>query len=72
MDSGKSALKTGSPDEKQGRAKSRVHAETELEHSHPEKTPASAESSDEPTPESKPFDFGGLPDRNLKKNLGCG
>jgi hypothetical protein len=19
-----------------------------------------------------PFDFGGLPDRNLKKNLGCG
>jgi hypothetical protein len=19
----------------------------------------------------KPFDFGGLPDRNLKKNLGC-
>jgi hypothetical protein len=20
----------------------------------------------------KPFDFGGLPDRNLKKNLGCG
>lgn len=22
--------------------------------------------------ESKPFDFGGLPDRDLKKNLGCG
>lgn len=22
--------------------------------------------------ENKPFDFGGLPDRNLKKNLGCG
>ena len=22
--------------------------------------------------EKKPFDFGGLPDRNLKKNLGCG
>ena len=20
----------------------------------------------------KPFDFGGMPDRNLKKNLGCG
>jgi hypothetical protein len=20
----------------------------------------------------KPFDFGGLPDRDLKKNLGCG
>ena len=20
----------------------------------------------------KPFDFGGLPERNLKKNLGCG
>lgn len=29
-----------------------------------------------PTPpsqdEEKPFDFGGLPDRDLKKNLGCG
>jgi len=22
--------------------------------------------------DSKPFDFGGLPNRNLKKNLGCG
>lgn len=22
--------------------------------------------------EEKPFDFGGLPDRDLKKNLGCG
>ena len=22
--------------------------------------------------EEKPFDFGGIPDRNLKKNLGCG
>ena len=22
--------------------------------------------------DSNPFDFGGLPDRNLKKNLGCG
>jgi hypothetical protein len=22
--------------------------------------------------EDKPFDFGGLPDRDLKKNLGCG
>jgi hypothetical protein len=21
---------------------------------------------------SKPYDFGGLPDRDLKKNLGCG
>jgi hypothetical protein len=29
----------------------------------------------EPTPapeKENPFDFGGLPDRNLKKNLGCG
>jgi hypothetical protein len=29
----------------------------------------------EPVPsadEAKPFDFGGLPDRDLKKNLGCG
>lgn len=24
------------------------------------------------TAEEKPFDFGGIPDRNLKKNLGCG
>ena len=24
------------------------------------------------TDDSKPFDFGGLPDRDLKKNLGCG
>jgi hypothetical protein len=23
-------------------------------------------------PEEKPFDFGGLPERDLKKNLGCG
>jgi len=23
-------------------------------------------------PDEKAFDFGGLPDRNLKKNLGCG
>ena len=22
--------------------------------------------------DSKPFDFGGIPDRDLKKNLGCG
>ena len=22
--------------------------------------------------DEKPLDFGGLPDRNLKKNLGCG
>ena len=22
--------------------------------------------------DEKPFDFGGIPDRNLKKNLGCG
>jgi len=28
----------------------------------------------EPTPEEKekPFDFGGIPERDLKKNLGCG
>lgn len=28
--------------------------------------------SDQRAEEEKPFDFGGLPDRNLKKNLGCG
>ncbi|HEY0655111.1 MAG TPA: hypothetical protein VGD65_18380 [Chryseosolibacter sp.] len=30
------------------------------------------ESSDQSPAEEKPFDFGGLPDRDLKKNLGCG
>jgi hypothetical protein len=29
------------------------------------------ESEDLPLTPEKPFDFGGLPDRNLKKNLGC-
>lgn len=30
---------------------------------------------EDPSPiglEDKPFDFGGIPDRDLKKNLGCG
>ncbi len=27
---------------------------------------------DAPLTEEKPFDFGGLPNRDLKKNLGCG
>ena len=27
---------------------------------------------EEPASSEKTFDFGGLPDRNLKKNLGCG
>jgi hypothetical protein len=72
MDSGKIAIKAGSPDEKLRETKSREHAEKDLEHSHPDQTPAGTESSEEQTPESKPFDFGGLPDRNLKKNLGCG
>ena len=26
----------------------------------------------EPIDDEKPFDFGGLPQRDLKKNLGCG
>lgn len=25
-----------------------------------------------PPADEKPFDFGGIPDRDLKKNLGCG
>jgi len=25
-----------------------------------------------PPDDDKPFDFGGIPDRDLKKNLGCG
>jgi hypothetical protein len=28
--------------------------------------------SDEPTEKENLFDFGGLPQRDLKKNLGCG
>jgi len=27
---------------------------------------------EEQATEEKPFDFGGLPNRDLKKNLGCG
>jgi hypothetical protein len=27
---------------------------------------------EQPEDEEKPFDFGGLPNRDLKKNLGCG
>jgi hypothetical protein len=27
---------------------------------------------EQPKDEEKPFDFGGLPNRDLKKNLGCG
>jgi hypothetical protein len=29
-------------------------------------------SSNPPDKDEKPFDFGGLPSRDLKKNLGCG
>jgi hypothetical protein len=40
----------------------------------PKGKPAESRKADE-TPEeekTKTMDFGGLPDRNLKKNLGCG
>jgi hypothetical protein len=38
----------------------------------PEKSaPETASKSTETEPEN-PFDFGGLPSRDLKKNLGCG
>ena len=40
-----------------------------------EKEPKKAKNFLAPTPateEDKPFDFGGLPNRDLKKNLGCG
>ncbi len=30
------------------------------------------ESKPAPPQENEPFDFGGLPSRDLKKNLGCG
>lgn len=34
-------------------------------------SPQESAPSDQPE-EKKPFDYGGLPDRDLKKNLGCG
>jgi hypothetical protein len=38
-----------------------------------ESSKAEAEKNSPVVPEEeKPFDFGGLPNRNLKKNLGCG
>lgn len=36
----------------------------------PEKTKTAAPQ--DASENDKPFDFGGLPDRDLKKNLGCG
>ena len=36
------------------------------------KEPKKAEPPTPATEEDKPFDFGGFPDRDLKKNLGCG
>jgi len=36
------------------------------------KKPDPAKKSTASEPEEKPFDFGGLPARDLKKNLGCG
>jgi len=45
----------------------------------PKKSAKSKEVQELPVPpaihdreKEKPFDFGGLPDRDLKKNLGCG
>jgi hypothetical protein len=39
-----------------------------------EQVPKTAPRQEEPAvkEEEKPFDFGGLPQRDLKKNLGCG
>jgi hypothetical protein len=37
----------------------------------PSKKPEAPKPPPAPEPE-KPFDFGGLPERDLKKNLGCG
>lgn len=38
-----------------------------------EAKPVPPKEKDEPQQDDeKPFDFGGLPDRDLKKNLGCG
>jgi hypothetical protein len=38
----------------------------------PVKKSASKPTKPEPADDEKPFDFGGLPQRDLKKNLGCG
>lgn len=38
----------------------------------PEPAPVPAETGHDDEPEESGFDFGGLPNRNLKKNLGCG
>jgi hypothetical protein len=38
-----------------------------------EKQPTKTQSQEPPkSDDEKPFDFGGLPNRDLKKNLGCG
>jgi hypothetical protein len=34
--------------------------------------PANAPRPENPSDDENPFDFGGLPARDLKKNLGCG
>ena len=34
--------------------------------------PAKAKNIPPQDEDEKPFDFGGIPDRDLKKNLGCG
>lgn len=38
----------------------------------PKKLPEKPNASPQQADEEKPFDFGGIPDRDLKKNLGCG
>jgi hypothetical protein len=38
----------------------------------PKKLPEKPKSQPPQADEEKPFDFGGIPDRDLKKNLGCG
>jgi hypothetical protein len=35
-------------------------------------TTSPKQTEEKPETEEKPFDFGGLPARDLKKNLGCG
>jgi hypothetical protein len=35
-------------------------------------TPGADHKSNPENETEKPFDFGGLPDRDLKKNMGCG
>ena len=83
METDRTARNAGSPNKKKRQGLSGQDLKKDMEHPHPDlekdeerphsdQAPVSSESPVDTASESKPFDFGGLPDRNLKKNLGCG